>query len=103
MMKSCEAPPMAEATAKPSMPVMKIRLRPNRSARRPPRSSRPPKASAYAVTTLAVVVGEAQVELDFWQGDVDHGEDEHDHELAHAAQGQDPPAPGVAALRLARG
>ncbi len=42
-------PPIAEATAKPARPTMKVHLRPNRSPRRPPNSSRLPKASAYAV------------------------------------------------------
>ena len=40
------APPSAEATAKPSRPAMKVRLRPKRSPMRPPSSSRLPKASA---------------------------------------------------------
>ena len=50
MPTSTEAPPMAEATAKPIMPTMKTHLRPTTSAMRPPISSSEPKASAYAVT-----------------------------------------------------
>ena len=45
MVKLWAAPPSADATAKPMMPMMKIRLRPNRSDSRPPSSSRLPKAS----------------------------------------------------------
>ena len=48
--KLVEAPPTAEATAKPSTPMRKLSLRPIRSASRPQNSSRLPKASAYAVT-----------------------------------------------------
>ena len=44
--KLCAAPPMADATAKPSRPVTNARLRPNRSLMRPPSSSSEPKASA---------------------------------------------------------
>jgi hypothetical protein len=46
-----EAPPTADATAKPARPVMNMTFRPSRSARRPPNSSRLPNDSAYAVTT----------------------------------------------------
>src|SRR3954462_3075530 len=45
------APPIAEATAKPIRPAMKVRLRPKRSPMRPPSRSSEPNASAYAVTT----------------------------------------------------
>lgn len=38
-------PPSAETTANPVMPMMNVRLRPTRSARRPPTSRRLPKAS----------------------------------------------------------
>ncbi len=48
--KFTDAPPMAEATAKPIRPVMNITLRPIRSASRPQNSSRLPNDSAYAVT-----------------------------------------------------
>jgi hypothetical protein len=41
-----EAPPIAEATAKPIRPMMKIRLRLNMSPSRPPSSSKLPNASA---------------------------------------------------------
>jgi hypothetical protein len=51
MPKLLEAPPTAEAMAKPARPVMKITRRPIRSARRPPKSSRLPNDSEYAVTT----------------------------------------------------
>jgi Cytidylate kinase-like family len=44
--KLCAAPPIAEATAKPSRPPMNVHLRPNRSPSRPPNSSRLPNASA---------------------------------------------------------
>jgi hypothetical protein len=50
MAKLTEAPPMAEATAKPARPVMNITRRPTKSARRPPKSSRLPNDSEYAVT-----------------------------------------------------
>ena len=43
--KFCAAPPRAEAQAKPTMPMISIRLRPTRSDSRPPSSSSPPKAS----------------------------------------------------------
>lgn len=39
------APPSADAAAKPNRPIMKVSLRPARSATRPPSSSSPPKAS----------------------------------------------------------
>ena len=51
MAKLTDAPPTADATAKPARPTMKVTLRPARSASRPPSSSRLPNASAYAVTT----------------------------------------------------
>src|SRR4051794_41011721 len=44
------APPMAEATAKPTRPTMNTHLRPSTSEMRPPSSSNEPNASAYAVT-----------------------------------------------------
>jgi len=44
-------PPSADAAAKPSRPMMKIFLRPTKSAIRPPRRRSDPKASVYAVTT----------------------------------------------------
>ena len=50
MPKDVEAPPTAEAIAKPAMPPRKAHLRPNMSPMRPPSSSRLPKASAYEVT-----------------------------------------------------
>ena len=50
MVKLTEAPPIAEATAKPARPVMNITLRPIRSASRPQNSSRLPNDSEYAVT-----------------------------------------------------
>ena len=50
MAKSTEDPPMAEAAAKPTSPIMSARLRPTMSPIRPPRSSKLPKASEYAVT-----------------------------------------------------
>ncbi|CAM5482842.1 hypothetical protein SCALM49S_06432 [Streptomyces californicus] len=45
------APPSAEAAANPTRPIMKVLLRPTRSAIRPPRRSRPPKDREYAVIT----------------------------------------------------
>ena len=48
--KSTEAPPMAEAAAKPTSPMMRARLRPTMSPIRPPRRSKLPKAREYAVT-----------------------------------------------------
>ena len=51
MAKLTDAPPTADATAKPARPAMNVTLRPSRSASRPPSSSRLPNASAYAVTT----------------------------------------------------
>ena len=48
--KFTDAPPMAEATAKPARPVMNMTLRPIRSASRPQNSSRLPNDSEYAVT-----------------------------------------------------
>ncbi len=51
MPKLVDAPPTADTAAKPTRPVMKMTLRPIRSASRPPNSSRLPNASAYAVTT----------------------------------------------------
>ena len=51
MAKLTDAPPTADATAKPARPAMKVSLRPSRSASRPPSNSRLPNASAYAVTT----------------------------------------------------
>jgi hypothetical protein len=49
--KLTEAPPTADATEKPTSPVMNVSLRPNRSPSRPPNSSRLPNVSAYAVMT----------------------------------------------------
>src|SRR5215469_1239312 len=49
--KLVAAPPSADAAAKPTRPMISIRLRPTRSDSRPPSSSNPPKASEYAVTT----------------------------------------------------
>jgi hypothetical protein len=46
MPTSTAAPPTAEATAKPTRPMMKTHLRPIMSAIRPPMSSSDPKASA---------------------------------------------------------
>jgi hypothetical protein len=43
--KSIAAPPMAEATAKPTSPMIKARFRPMMSPIRPPRRRRLPKAS----------------------------------------------------------
>jgi hypothetical protein len=43
--KSMAAPPMAEATAKPTSPMIKARFRPMMSPIRPPRRRRLPKAS----------------------------------------------------------
>ena len=51
MTKLTEAPPTADATAKPASPMMNINRRPTRSASRPPNSSRLPNDSEYAVTT----------------------------------------------------
>ena len=48
--KLTDAPPMAEASAKPTSPVMSVRLRPTLSPIRPPRRSKVPKAKEYAVT-----------------------------------------------------
>ena len=45
MSKFWAAPPKAEAAAKPTIPIRKTRLRPNRSAILPPSSSRLPNAS----------------------------------------------------------
>ncbi len=44
--KLVEAPPIAEAAAKPSSPTMKTRLRPKMSPMRPPSNSSEPNASA---------------------------------------------------------
>jgi hypothetical protein len=46
MVKLTEAPPTAEATAKPIRPVRNMTLRPIRSASRPQNSSRLPNDSA---------------------------------------------------------
>ena len=46
-----EAPPMAEARAKPITPIRSVRLGPIMSPMRPPNRSSPPKAKVYAVTT----------------------------------------------------
>ena len=43
--KFTDAPPIAEATAKPARPVMNMTLRPSRSASRPQNSSRLPNDS----------------------------------------------------------
>ena len=48
--KLTEAPPIADAAANPTRPVMKTTLRPMRSATRPLNSSRLPNDSEYAVT-----------------------------------------------------
>jgi hypothetical protein len=48
--KLTEAPPMAEAAAKPTSPMMRALLRPNLSPMRPPRRSKLPKVREYAVT-----------------------------------------------------
>ena len=45
IVKLTEAPPMAEAMAKPARPVMNITRRPTKSASRPPNSSRLPNDS----------------------------------------------------------
>ena len=45
------SPPITEKTAKIVAPIMKIRLRPSRSASRPPVTIRTPKTSAYALIT----------------------------------------------------
>ncbi len=50
IVKLTEAPPTAEAAAKPASPVRKVTLRPIRSASRPQNSSRLPNDSEYAVT-----------------------------------------------------
>ena len=50
MSKLTAAPPIADITANPTRPTMKVVLRPSRSDSRPPRSSRLPNASEYAVT-----------------------------------------------------
>ena len=51
MGKFTEAPPSAEAPAKPTRAIRRERLRPMMSPIRPPRSNRLPKASEYPVTT----------------------------------------------------
>ena len=51
MAKLTDAPPMADAPAKPARPVRNVTLRPSRSASLPPSSRRLPNASVYAVTT----------------------------------------------------
>jgi hypothetical protein len=43
------APPTADATAKPSKPMSKVRRLPTMSDSRPPMSSSAPNASEYAV------------------------------------------------------
>ena len=43
------APPIAEATAKPTSPAMRVFFLPQRSPSRPLSNSRPPKVSAYPV------------------------------------------------------
>jgi hypothetical protein len=43
--KLTDAPPMAEAPAKPANPMINVRLRPNMSPIRPPSRRRLPKAS----------------------------------------------------------
>ena len=48
--KFTDAPPTAEATAKPARPVMNMTLRPIRSASLPQNNSRLPNDSEYAVT-----------------------------------------------------
>ncbi len=45
-MPVCAKPPTADAIAKPAIPTMKERLRPQKSAMRPPSSNSAPKASA---------------------------------------------------------
>ena len=50
MPKLTAAPPTADASAKPMVPMTSVHLRPNMSAMRPPMSSSEPKLSAYAVT-----------------------------------------------------
>jgi len=50
MTKPVDAPPIADAAAKPASPVMNMTLRPIRSASRPQNSSRLPNDSEYAVT-----------------------------------------------------
>lgn len=47
----CAIPPANEATENRTRPIMNIRLRPSRSARRPPSSRNPPNVSVYALTT----------------------------------------------------
>ena len=46
MVKLTDAPPTAEATAKPISPVRNVTFRPNKSPSRPPNSRRLPNASA---------------------------------------------------------
>src|SRR5580692_4817986 len=48
--KFTDAPPTADATAKPARPVINMTLRPIKSASRPENSSRLPNDSEYAVT-----------------------------------------------------
>src|SRR5579875_1648543 len=100
MTNELATPPKAEAAAKPAMPIMNVRLRPNRSARRPPSNSRPPKAREYPVTIHCRSLLEKARGLRLGQGDVDHGHVEHDHQLTQPAEGQDPPAPGIQRFRL---
>jgi hypothetical protein len=45
-----ESAQASEPPVKSTIPTMKTRRRPSRSAARPPRSRKPPKASEYAVT-----------------------------------------------------
>jgi hypothetical protein len=47
----CANPPASDANENTISPIMNMRLRPSRSARRPPSSRKPPNVSVYAFTT----------------------------------------------------
>ena len=87
-------PAASEKTAKKPAPIMKMRLRPNRSARRPPVTISTPNTSAYPLIThcadVSVVFrscsisGIATLKRGEVVGDHEHAE-RHGHEREHRA------------------
>ena len=93
MAKPLAAPPMAEATAKPTSPISSVVRRPNRSDSLPPSSSRLPKLSEYAGDDPLPVGGaEVQGLLRAGQRDVHDRGVQHDHQLREQQDREDRPA-----------
>ena len=101
--KLCAAPPIAEATAKPTRPTMKVALAAEEVAEAAAEQQQAAEGQGVGGDDpLAAVVGEAERLLGGRQRDVHDRRVEDDHQLGDAEDGEDGPAAGVMGICVGR-